>query len=241
MMPSKNNNNFLAQFLSSASSGSSTAANNDGNSDTSNSSNNYTLIIQMSFLLYLGEYIHARHLWRRHRSNSNSSQEEQTQLSMLWNAAKYCYLWDTGGISSLLNDGMEDDESSNLPYSTLLLRALQLNVESSLEPLGRYSKELVTVFRYRVNERLRSSYGDIREDEFMLRMNLSGDNSVEEILFRFGWQRSEVDASYLVPNQAWESPVDVQGVEDSAILSDNARIRQLSEVVMFLEQTKMNA
>eukprot|EP00986_Skeletonema_menzelii_P000172 scaffold48_cov122-Skeletonema_menzelii.AAC.1 len=118
-----------------------------------------------------GEYIHARHLWRRQRSNNNSSScnsdDEYNQLSMFWTAAKYCYLWSTGGVSSSLNSTTDDDES-NLPYSTLMLRSLRSNAESSLEPLATYSKELVSIFRSRVNDRLHSSFDDIREDEFML-------------------------------------------------------------------------
>jgi len=46
---------------------------------------------------------------------------------------------------------------------------------------------------------------------------------------------------HLVPNQEWKSPVDVGGGENSAMSTDGDRIHQLSEVVMFLEQTKMNA
>mmetsp|Transcript_34661 Transcript_34661/g.51018 ORF Transcript_34661/g.51018 Transcript_34661/m.51018 type:complete len:284 (-) Transcript_34661:97-948(-) len=245
MMPSGNNNNFLNQLLSS-SSGSSNANNTDGggNSESSVSGGNkYASIIQMAFLLYLGEYVHARHLWRRHRSNntSNTSDDESNQLSMFWTAAKYCYLWSTGGISSSLNS-TDDDESSNLPYSTLMLRSLHSNAESSLEPLATYSKELVSIFRYRVNDRLRSSFDDIREDEFMLRMNLSSDDiGGDDVLGRYGWQRTVGDATHLVPNQEWKSPTDIGGGEHSAMSTDGDRIHQLSEVVMFLEQTKMNA
>ena len=246
MMPSGNNNNFLNQLLSSSSGSSVNNTDGGGNSESSVSGvvngNKYASIIQVAFLLYLGEYVHARHLWRRHRSNNtSSSDDESNQLSMFWTAAKYCYLWSTGGISSSLNS-TDADESSNLPYSTLMLRSLQSNVESSsLEPLATYSKELVSIFRYRVNDRLRSSFDDIREDEFMLRMNLNSSDSGDDVFGRYGWQRAPGDVSHLVPNQEWKSPVDVGGGGNSAMSTDGDRIHQLSEVVMFLEQTKMNA
>mmetsp|Transcript_16612 Transcript_16612/g.21270 ORF Transcript_16612/g.21270 Transcript_16612/m.21270 type:complete len:284 (+) Transcript_16612:36-887(+) len=245
MMPSGNNNNFLNQLLSSSSGSNANNTDGGGISESSVSGVNgdkYASIIQMAFLLYLGEYVHARHLWRRHRSNNTSStrDDESNQLSMFWTAAKYCYLWSTGGISSSLNS-TDDDESSNLPYSTLMLRSLQSNVESSLEPLATYSKELVSIFRYRVNDRLRSSFDDIREDEFMLRMNLNSSDSGDDVFGRYGWQRAPGDVSHLVPNQEWKSPVDVGGGGNSAMSTDGDRIHQLSEVVMFLEQTKMNA
>ena len=246
MTPSSNDTNFLNQLLSSSSSSN---AGNDcsGSKDSSNSSvvvnNKYASIIQMAFLLYLGEYVHARHLWRRQRNNNNSSSssgDEYNQLSMFWSAAKYCYLWNTGGVSSSLNSTAGDNEESiNLPYSTLMLRSLQTNAESSLEPLATYSKELVSIFRYRVNDRLHSSFDDIREDEFMLRMNLNG--AEDDVLGRYGWKRAEADATHLVPNQEWKSPVDMGRGEDFMISTDDDRIHQLSEMVMFLEQTKMNA
>ena len=249
MTPSSNDTNFLNQLLSSSSSSSN--ASNDGgggSKDGNNSSvNKYASIIQMAFLLYLGEYVHARHLWRRQRNNNNSSSsndDEYNQLSMFWTAAKYCYLWSTGGVSSSLNSTDDDNEESiNLPYSTLMLRSLQSNAESSLEPLATYSKELVSIFRYRVNDRLHSSFDDIREDEFMLRMNLnnSEDGAEDDVLGRYGWKRAGADATHLVPNQEWKSPVDMGRGEDGMVSTDDDRIHQLSEVVMFLEQTKMNA
>jgi len=256
MMSSGNNNtnnyNFLNQLLSS-SSGSSNASvkgvdNNGSSGGVGGCVKKYSAIIEMAFLLYLGEYIHARHLWRRHRSNdtsnNNDGDEQQEQLAMFWSAAKYCYLWRTGGMSSSL-DSTGDDESSNLPYSTLMLRSLEVNAKSSVEPLASYSKELLSIFRYRVNDRLRASFGDIREDEFMLRMNLSSEDQDSDVLGRYyGWKRAAADATHLVPNEGWQSPMQVHvGEEDNNVMSSTAgdRIHQLSEVVMFLEQTKMNA
>ena len=252
-------NNFLNQILSS--SASSGVANNSGSSSVAGGGGDvkkFASIIQMAFLLYLGEYAQARHLWRRHKDeNSSSSTDEHKQLAMLWDAAKYCYLWNAGGISSPLNstdndEGVGGSNDDDLPYSTLLLRSLQSNVESSLEPLATYSRELILIFRYRVNDRLRSSFGDIREEEFMLRMNYSssgGDDHHHEddLSGRYGWKKNgrrtganNYAAIHLVPNYKWKSPVQVQGGGD--FMNDAGdRIRQLSNVVMFLEQTKMNA
>ena len=255
--------NFLTQLLSSSSSSGSGSGDGDTNDSTTTSSNvkKYASIIQMAFLLYLGEYTHARHLWRRLNNNNNShhsnssNDDEYKQLTMFWNAAKYCYLWNTGGIMSGLstppantgctNSNDEDiSNNSNLPYSTLMLRSLQSNSESSLEPLATYSRELVSIFRYRVNERLRMSFDDIREEEFMLRMNLTAEEE-EDVLGRYGWKRIAAAAAdnsaHLVPDREWKLAM-MQGGDDTTMtLSDVDRIRHLSEVVMFLEQTKMNA
>ena len=146
------------------------------------------------------------------------------------------------------NSSNDEEIRSNLPYSTLMLRSLQSNSESSLEPLATYSRELVSIFRYRVNERLRMSFDDIREEEFRLRMNLSSGAGAgeeeEDVLGRYGWTRIAVAAAdnsaHLVPDREWK--LKMQGGDDTTMtLSDVDHIRQLSEVVMFLEQTKMNA
>ena len=154
------------------------------------------------------------------------------------------------GLSTPPSTDDINSNDSNLPYSTLMLRSLQSNSESSLEPLATYSRELVSIFRYRVNERLRMSFDDIREEEFMLRMNLSSSSAggvaeEEDVLGRYGWKRIAAAAAdnsaHLVPDRQWKLSA-MQGGDDTTMtLSDVDRIRQLSEVVMFLEQTKMNA
>jgi hypothetical protein len=89
------------------------------------------------------------------------------------------------------------------------------------------------------------SFDDIREEEFMLRMNYSSAAEEKDVLGRYGWKRIAVAAAdnsaHLVPDRAWKLAM-MQGGDDTTMtLSDVDRIRQLSEVVMFLEQTKMNA
>jgi len=92
------------------------------------------------------------------------------------------------------------------------------------------------------------SFDDIREKEFMLRMNLSSTGAAEEedVLGGYGWKRIAAavaaadNSAHLVPDREWK--LAMQGGDDTTMtLSDVDRIRQLSEVVMFLEQTKMNA
>jgi hypothetical protein len=83
---------------------------NDGGMG-SRSSNPPVLVTQMALLLYLGEYVHVRHLWRRHSDarvtegvgnrGKYASNNDHAQLELLWKAAKYCCLWNTGGIYSL--------------------------------------------------------------------------------------------------------------------------------------------
>lgn len=220
---------------------------NDGSSNHGESpstvgvgnANPHVLTTQMALLLYLGEYSHARHLWRRHRktpaaaasassdaaaanpetsnntdggesnaASNSSSDGDYAQLEQLWNAAKYIYLWSTGGIHSLTSSSSSStssteqdemmqvetntntDSSSNnssdtnngddLPFSTMAMRALQQQSSSkTIEPLATYSTELLGVFRSRVNRSLHQSFDKLSVDEFNLRMNLNNDSSAE--------------------------------------------------------------
>ena len=163
MMPTTSSG-FL-DFVGLGSSGNNKSATICSAADGSSNANPRVLVTQMALLLYLGEYNHARHLWRRHRrasppsaaANSSNDDDEEgddyyySQLEQLWNAARYCYLWSTGGIHSLTSGNYgfsapdnnnntsigigsgsmqieNNDEEGNycpLPFSTLALRALQ--------------------------------------------------------------------------------------------------------------------
>eukprot|EP00804_Cyclotella_cryptica_P023418 CCRYP_000529-RA/>CCRYP_000529-RA protein AED:0.40 eAED:0.40 QI:0/-1/0/1/-1/1/1/0/318 len=201
------------------------------------------------------------------KRNDTTSVEESVhlQLELLWNAARYCYLWSTGGMypfndvgpSSMPNNMQveNNDNNCNLPYSTLALQALHSCASSQMQPLATYAVELIDIFRCRVNEGMHRSFGKIKIEEYRLRMNEEGD----EIFRKNGWVEDSSCSEYLVPDSDWEphsldcdndsaTLVDAQFVphfkhEDVMVhqlLSNGDRIRQLSNAVMFLEQTKMN-
>lgn len=238
----------------------------------------HILVTQMALLLYLGEYAHARHLWRRHRGGaaaaaatsengaSVSNADDSAQLELLWSAARYCYLWSTGGIHSLASPSMvigsggggalemqvdASPDGGDLPLSTLALRALQAcsSPRSSAEPLATYAEELVGVFRSRVNRALHDTFDKIDRDEFCLRMNLqrpSEDGPDEEGVWgEFGW-KSESDG-YLVSDVDAvldEYEVDISSgttAQDGMTGGDgDVRVRELTNIVMFFEG-RMNA
>mmetsp|Transcript_14061 Transcript_14061/g.25389 ORF Transcript_14061/g.25389 Transcript_14061/m.25389 type:complete len:231 (-) Transcript_14061:185-877(-) len=230
----------------------------------------------MALLLYLGEYTHARHLWRRHRSvppspetessssnnGGNASSNDYAQLELLWNAAKYCYLWSTGGIHSLISsrlsasDGstnnmqVESEESTsenngNLPFSTLALRALQSCHMSGMEPLSKYSAELLGVLRLRVNRGLHQSFDKLDCNEYCLRMNLlessngNGENDGREgeIWNAFGWKK---EGDYLISDVDVVLDDEEEDIMVGVVEKDEDRIGKLTDIVMFLEG-KMNA
>ena len=215
--------------------------------------NPHVLVTQMALLLYLGEYIHARHLWRRHRRDpslpENGDNSDYAQLRLLWNAAKYCYLWSTGGIHSLgscllpspnrstnnmlveIKD-FKSESPDTLPFSTLALREFQSCHSTGMEPLSTYSGELLGVFRSRVNLALHSCFDKLDCNEFCVRMNLEG-----ELWNAFGWKK---EGSFLVSDGYEESENDVDDSTTEFVEKrDKDNVGKLTDIVMFLEG-KMN-
>jgi len=223
--------------------------------------NPHLLVTQMALLLYLGEYTHARHLWRRQRrapslpgedntKNGNASSDgEYAQLGLLWNAVKYCYLWSTGGIHPLGSGRLPSPEGStnnmqvetedsksengdNLPFSTLALRALYACHSSGMEHLSKYSGELLGVFRSRVNRRLHQSFDKLDSIEFCIRMNLEG-----ELWNAFGWKK---EGNFLISDENIDSDNEVGDILADFVEKEEDRIGKLTDIVMFFEG-KMNA
>ena len=252
------------------------AAADDKTNGSGGESTAKVLVTQMALLLYLGEYTNARHLWRRQRKEMSGASTpttnddlDYTQLELLWNAAKYCYLWSTGGIHSLASNSaissstaaapaesngmMQVEQSSSdmidtsgddatLPFSTLALRALESCAskkaanDQMMEPLSTYSKELLGVFRSRVNKGLHESFDKLDQNEFLLRMNLTAQDELSAE--SFGWKLD--DGGYLVSNVDVVLD-DVMVDEDvDAMKEGKDRIGKLTDIVMFLEG-KMNA
>ena len=109
------------------------------------SSNPPVLVTQMALLLYLGEYIHVRHLWGRHSNarvtegmgnkGTYSSSNDHAQLELLWNAAEYCCLWNTGGLYSLTSSSSSVIDLASAPSSSHIGNTMQVegsNPESAI-------------------------------------------------------------------------------------------------------------
>ena len=224
----------------------------------------YILVIEMASLIYLGEYVHAKHLWTRSRdisSTINDSGENektsedpiQTQLELLYNAARCCQLWATGGLYPLEvgvknnggNNNMQVEDSE--PYSTMAIKAFQSCIDSGLQPCASYGAEVMDAFRIKVNQVLHQSFGRIKLCDLLLRMQMS-----EENVSGYGWI-PDSSAEYLIPSSDWEPVHEKYEDEDHFVtkathedvmhqmLSDGERVKQLSSAVMFMEQTRMNA
>jgi hypothetical protein len=239
----------------------------------------YELVTQMALLIYLGEYTHARHLWERNsgrfNANNNGSNDDYVQLEQLWSAVKYCCLWSTGGVYSLTSSSISSKSSveannndkdeggstsrtttTDLPFSTIALRALDVCVSRQMEPLSTYATELIGVFRLRVNRGMHSFFERLDCAEFYLRMNFNDDAHQGATNDRgndvatwtaYGWKKDE--GGYLISSDvddimvndiAWDMAMELDKGGMTPVRKDEVdRISKLTEIVMFLE-SKMN-
>ncbi len=254
------------------------------------SRNPHVLVTQLALLLYLGEYTHVRHLWRRNRGGGvtegiRNNNDDYSQFELLWKAAKYCCLWSSGGLYSLTSSSSSDSlidlvsspsssddgvmmkvESNNaesgigseeedrkggsssspaLPFSTIALRALQSCGSQKMEPLSKYSAELLVVFRSRVNRAMHRFFDKLDCDEFCLRMNLespsAGKGVRDKVWNAYGWKE---EGGYLVSDAdnvvMDDDDSDVEEQEGETLEKEGGRIEKLTGIIMFLEG-KMNA
>ena len=257
---------------------SSTTNVNGGTTGLRHNNIQYELVTQMALLIYLGEYTHARHLWERNSGRFNAN-DDYVQLEQLWCAAKYCCLWSTGGVYSLTScsssssssNGMMKVEANNndkedggstsrtttdLPFSTIALRALDVCVSRQMEPLSTYATELTGVFRSRVNRCMHGFFEKLDCAEFYLRMNFNdarqhdanNDRENDALWTAYGWKKD--DGGYLISSDvddmmmnviAWDKDMELdKGGMTPARKDEVDRISKLTEIVMFLE-SKMNA
>ena len=122
------------------------AGSSDDNNDGIGSRNPHVLVTQMALLLYLGEYIHVRHLWRRNRGGRvtesiRNNSDDYAQLELLWKAAKYCCLWSTGGIYTLTSSSSSDSPIDLVSSPSSSDNGVMMQVESTNSESGIGSEE----------------------------------------------------------------------------------------------------
>lgn len=208
-------------------------------------------VAELAALLHLGDYVHARHLWRRHRpapggsdpadkttgggsgATEESSDPELRQLARLWAAAK----------------SMIGDEPA-AAYA-----ALDGCTSSGLEPLATYAGEVRGSYRVRCVRRMGKAYDRMKTESCRAWFGYGDgeDGTMIEELKRRGWSVEETagegggDAKLLVtPPLDWE-PEEVE--EDEMDAKEDAeagrgdygeRIKSLTEIVSFMERKRLN-
>jgi len=215
-------------------------------------------VAELAALLHLGEYVHARHLWRRHRpspssgigtalattsddphthsSSSSSFDPEFHQFALLWSSA----------ARPILSDDVK------LAHS-----GLNQCASSGLEPLATYASELKATYRERCARRAERSYSRMTVEGCRDWFGYAdGKQQDEEDMGRMlsarGWTRDGEGTDtmggpfWIPPPPGWEpdgeEEDDMEMAEEPSSADDfGEQIRSLTKIVSFLERKKLNA
>lgn len=177
-------------------------------------------LAELAALLFLSEYTHARHLWRRHEtaatSPSASSNPELHQFQLLWTAAQPMATHNHVGAYA----------------------ALDSCIASAAQPLAAYAGEIRKRFQCNVLAKtLEGGYSKISKEicRTMLGYTIQQEGEMTNMLVRGrGWLEK---GEYLIPCEDEEKEEVGDG---DAVGAHGDRIRELSDMVGFMERSKLN-
>mmetsp|Transcript_25314 Transcript_25314/g.33695 ORF Transcript_25314/g.33695 Transcript_25314/m.33695 type:complete len:196 (+) Transcript_25314:497-1084(+) len=195
----------------------------------------------MAGLLYLHEYQHARHLWRRSSTSTTAApattvaeDPEYYQLKLLWSAAKHMI---TGNSKSAFV-------------------GLNMCISSNLQPLSSHALEVKEKYRTEMMELMEQSYIKISWTDCCDKLGVvhKNDKEVQELvvcLEKRGWDVSGV--SVVGKSECYVSPpkggyvVDEDSEDEMEVAEDihkqkrDDKIQSLTEIVAFMECRRTNA
>ena len=179
----------------------------------------------MAALLYLSEYTHARHLWRRHETAATSAtasdNPELRQLQLLWTAAQPMSTHDHAAAYA----------------------ALDSCIASTMQPLATYAGEIRTKYRSSVlTKTMEGGYAKISKEACRTMLGYTADQEGEmmsALVQGRGWMES---GEYLIPCQDGEEKEgdEVADVDNAAVGAHGDRIKELADMVGFMEKSKLN-
>jgi len=185
-------------------------------------------LAELAALLYLSEYTHARHLWRRHEtaaaSASTSDNPELHQFQLLWSAAQ--------------------------PMSThdhvAAFTALDSCIASAMQPLATYAGEVRGKYHSNVLAKtIEDGYASISKDACRIMLGHTTEQEgdmVTMLVEERGWMDK---GEYLIPYRDEEKEDEV-GDENNgsdaatAIGAHGDHIRELANMVAFMEKNNLN-
>lgn len=185
-----------------------------------------TQLAEMAALLYLSEYTHARHLWRRYETAATSAtasdNPELRQLQLLWTAARPMSTHDHAASYA----------------------ALDSCIASAMQPLATYAGEIRTKYRSIVlTKTIEGGYVKISKEACKTMLGYTAEQEGEmmsALIQGRGWTES---GEYLIPCQDEEEKDgdEVGDVEDDAAIGAHSdRIKELADMVGFMEKSKLN-
>ena len=190
-------------------------------------STSFMQLAELAALLFLSEYTHARHLWRRHEtaatSSSASSNPELHQFQLLWTAAQPMATHDHAGAYAALDSCIASAEQPLAAYAGEIRKQFQDNVlAKTIE--GGYSKISKEICRT------------------MLGYTIQQEGEMTNMLVRGrGWLEK---GDFLIPcedeEKEEEEEEEVEDGDNTAVGAHGDRIRELADMVGFMERSKLN-
>lgn len=182
-----------------------------------------TQLAEMAALLYLSEYTHARHCWRRHETAATSAtasdnNPELHQFQLLWTAAQPMSTHDHAAAYA----------------------ALDSCIASTMQPLATYAEEIRIKYRNSVlTKTIEGGYVKISKEACRAMLGYTTEQEGEMMSALVQGRCWTESGEYLIPCQDEEEEDDEVG-DDSAVGAHSDRIKELAAMVGFMEKSKLN-
>mmetsp|Transcript_13845 Transcript_13845/g.17466 ORF Transcript_13845/g.17466 Transcript_13845/m.17466 type:complete len:242 (-) Transcript_13845:68-793(-) len=212
------------------------------------SDSSFVLVTQLSCLLLLGKYNHARHLWRRYsaeiladsemqdsETTSSSSSSIKTghendlhQFRLLWNAVQPL-LQSFFGQTSLLESAPD------------VYKSLQTCIDANLYPLSSYALELKVGIRGQMAELIERVYDSAETQMCETMLGREDGEDLDQYLLQRCWEKTNSTSGTDIWIPASRSPnMKSKGLKTDAGGSKESKIEFLSNVVGFMERQQVH-
>lgn len=204
------------------------------------SPNSFVLVTQLASLLVLGQYNHARHLWRRYRTEAFSEEElndsaiksksgserDMYQFQLLWNAAQPLLQSYFGHVSIL-------ESGSNV------FTSLQLCVDANLHPLSMFALEIKSSIRDQIANLIETVYDSIQVQKCQALLGKYDGENVDQYLVNRGWGRSNDSTDIWIPAAP---SLNAKGSDQTSKSgNEKSKIEFLSNIVGFMEKQQVHS
>jgi len=238
-------------------------------SATASHAQSYILVTQLASLIFLKQYNHARHLWRRYKmeceGTANSDTEDNTnktmremdlyQFQLLWNAVQPLIKSYFGHNDNETNLDVNDDNSLLLSLTSYcennnVYSSLQSCVDANLHPLSMYALELKNAVRDQIAELIEMVYDSIQDQKCYELLDGNGNgndqnNDLDQYLLQRGWKYRSSNEDMRNNQKHWIPATPSMNVKkksqntETDSIHDKDKIKFLSQVVSFMEKQNM--
>ena len=196
-------------------------------------------LAELAALLYLSSYTHARQLWKRRQPSSSadpgsSANPELQQFTLLWEA-----------VESLVAPAAETSENvSNENGEATAMAQLGACVASGQQPLATYADEVLKKWRSEKMIMMEECYDTIKMQDCAALLGYTDDAGREEMANTLRGRGWTVAGECWIPGDADEDEDEEEEKkeeeEDAGGMGAADRIKELADIVGFMEMSKLN-